>query len=202
MKTLNFKENEVKELYFYNEDDIDITYNLEKNSKLVVYHYASDIDGNIIVNLNGEGATLEYHFSTINYNKHLVKIIVNHNVGETSSNIYNHAINIQDKKLVFDITGKVLNTSSKCTVNQENQIINLSDGEGVILPNLLIDNYDVVSNHAAYIGKFKDELLYYLMSRGISKNSAIKILTKSLLINGGDINNKELNKFLDKINNL
>ena len=202
MKTIEIKENEEKELYQYDLNNFDLTYNLNDYAKLVVYQYASDIDGRIIVNLNGKNASVLYHFSTINYESHKIKIEINHNSSETISNIYNHAINASDNKFVFDITGKVLKTSDKCIVNQENQIINLSAGEGAILPNLLIDNYDVVSSHAAYIGKFKDELLYYLMSRGIKKNVATRMLTKSLLVNGGDIENEKVKEFLEKINNL
>ena len=202
MKTIDLQENEIKELYLYNNDDIDITYNLACNTKLVVYHYSYDIDGRIIVNLNGKNASVLYHFSTINYESHKIKIEINHNARNTVSNIYNHAINASNNKFVFDITGNVYKKSNKCIINQENQIINLSNGEGVILPNLLIDNYDVISNHAAYIGKFKDEYLYYLMSRGISKSAAIKMLTKSLLINSGDVENEKVKDFLEKINSL
>ena len=49
----------------------------------------------------------------------------------------------------------------------------------------LIDNYDVVSNHAAYIGKFKDEMLFYMMSRGISRDSAYHLLLNGFLIQSG-----------------
>lgn len=194
MKEINIKGE--KTLYEFDTTNKDITYNISENSKLIVYQYGIDIDNNIIINLNGENASIEYHYSNINYKDHKYKIEVNHNSSKTISNIYNHGINVNDNKLDFDITGYIPNTSLKCECNQKNQILNIKDGKSTILPKLLIDNYDVVSSHSAYIGKFKDELLFYLMSRGISEKVSYDLLIKSFLVNGCD--NTEIIEKLDK----
>lgn len=194
-KIIDVKESEE---VFYNFDitNQNVIYNVSENSKLVVYQYGINIDNNIIINLNGENASVEYHYSTINYDNHKYKIDVNHNNSKTISNIYNHGINVFDNKLDFDITGNVLNKSGKCECNQKNQILNISDGKSTILPKLLIDNFDVISSHSAYIGKFKDEILFYLMSRGISEKVSYDLLIKSFLVNGCD--NTELIEKLEK----
>lgn len=194
MKEINIKGE--KTLYEFDTTNNDITYNISENSKLIIYQYGIDIDNNIIINLNGENASIEYHYSNINYKDHKYKIEVNHNSSKTISNIYNHGINVNDNKLDFDITGYIPNTSLKCECNQKNQILNIKDGKSTILPKLLIDNYDVVSSHSAYIGKFKDELLFYLMSRGISEKVSYDLLIKSFLVNG--CNNTEIIEKLDK----
>ena len=181
METVDIKEN--KELYIVDKTNQSRTYNVSENSKLVVYQYGINIDNDIIVNLNGENAEVEYHYSTINYDDHKYKIVVNHNSSKTISNIYNHGVNVKDNKLDFDITGYVPNKSDKSECNQKNQILNVEDGKSTILPKLLIDNYDVVSSHSAYIGKFKDEILFYLMSRGISEKVSYDLLIKSFLVN-------------------
>lgn len=190
-----------KVFYDFDITNQDVIYNVSENSKLVVYQYGINIDNNIIINLNGENASVEYHYSTINYDDHKYKIDVNHNNSKTISNIYNHGINVFDNKLDFDITGNVLNKSDKCECNQKNQILNISDGKSTILPKLLIDNYDVISSHSAYIGKFKDEILFYLMSRGISEKVSYDLLIKSFLVNGCDNTEliEKLEKEIDKI---
>ena len=104
-----------------------------------------------------------------------------------------------DNKLDYDVCGKVISSSSKCICNQDNQIINLVDGKSTILPKLLIDNYDVDSNHAAYIGKFKDEILFYLMSRGISRSQGYRLLLNGFLINSLDIDKNKIKDFIDEI---
>lgn len=185
-KIVTVSNNEEKIIHVFDYDDQDITYNLDKNSKLIVYQYGIDIDNNIVINLNGDNAAVEYYYSNINKDNHKYNILINHNASNTSSNIYNHGLNVFNNSLDYNITGKVLNTSDNCVCNQENQIINLENGNSTILPNLLIDNYNIVSNHSAYIGEFKEDILFYLMSRGISKKSGYDLLIKSFLINSSE----------------
>lgn len=193
--------NEKIELHLFDYQDKKVTYNLEENSKLVIYQYGFDINNDIVVNLNGKNSELEYHYSVISYKDNKYNILVNHNNCSTTSNIYNHGLNVLNKNLGFNITGKVLKNSDKSICNQENQIINLENGNSTILPNLLIDNYDVISNHSAYIGKFKDDLLFYLMSRGISKKKSYDLLIKSFLINGLTTN-EDISKLENEINRI
>lgn len=185
-----------KDIYI---NDENITFDIKENETLNIFHYMYNKSVNVVINLNGENAKVNYHFSTINLDDNIFKIVVNHNSENTESNIYNHGVNVNDNKLTFDITGLVPKNASKCIVNQENQIINLSDGTSLIKPNLLIRNFDTFSNHAAYIGKFKDELLFYLMSRGITFNKANELLMESLLINNGNKDELVVKEFINKL---
>jgi len=176
-----------------------VIYEVLENAKLIIYQYEYNDGNDIVINLNGENALVECHFSFINYDDNKFKIVINHNASNTISNIYNHGVNINDKLLEFDVTSVVPKSSFSCVVNQENQIINLNDGNSKIDPKLLIENYDVSSSHSAYIGSFKESSIFYLMSRGVSKISATKLLIKSLLLNGGNEEEKEVMEFLEKI---
>lgn len=189
------------ELHLFDYNDKSVTYNLEENSKLVVYQYGFDINNDILINLNGKGSMVEYHYSVINYKNNKYNILVTHKNSNTTSNIYNHGLNVLNNKLSFNITGKVEKKANKSTCNQENQIINLESGDSTILPNLLVDNYDVISSHSAYIGKFKDELLFYLMSRGISKKIGYELLIKSFLTNGST-KSLDITKLQNEINKI
>ena len=171
------------------------TYNIEEDT--VIYHFAVDSSSDVVLNLNKEGVSVDYYYS--NYNDNTFKIDINHLKDATHSEVYNHGVNILDKKLTYYVTGKVEKTSYKCICNQDNQIINMNDGKSTICPNLLIDNYDVVSNHAAYIGKFKDELLFYMMSRGISRDSAYHLLLNGFLIQSDSISFDQIKDFVDEI---
>ena len=75
----------------------------------------------------------------------------------------------------------------------------MNDGKSTICPNLLIDNYDVDSNHGAYIGKFSEEKLFYLMSRGINREDATRLLLTSYLINSDSIDLNKISKFINEI---
>lgn len=185
-----------KDIYI---NDLNIKFDIKKGETLNIYHYVFNKNVNVIINLNGENAKVNYHFSVISLDDNTFKIKVNHNSKNTESNIFNHGVNVLNNKLSFDVTGLVPKDISKCICNQENQIINLSDGTSLIKPNLLIRNYDTFSNHAAYIGKFKDELLFYLMSRGISFNKSNELLMESLLINNGNKEEKVVQEFIKNL---
>ena len=75
----------------------------------------------------------------------------------------------------------------------------MSDGKSTICPNLYIDNYDVDSNHSAYIGKFRDEAMFYLMSRGISLENSYRLLLNGFLINTDSIEYDKISEFIDEI---
>lgn len=179
--------------------DENFNLDINANETYEIYHYVINKSVNVVINLKGLNAKVVYHYSTINFDDNTFKITINHLCSNTISEIYNHGVNVSFKKLVFDVTGYVPKDSFKCFCNQENQIINLTNGISQILPNLLINNYDTFSNHAAYIGKFKEDILFYLMSRGINEQIATRLLMKSLLLNGGNINEKVTDLFLKKL---
>ena len=195
---INIKKSTEEVLYLDYLSDSDILINVEDYAKLKVFEYNYDTSKKRIINL-GLNSNIEYHYSTYNLNDNNYSIEVNHLKNNSISNIYNHGINAQNNKLVFNVTGKVLKNISGCKTNQENTIINIEDGKSTILPILLIDNFDISSSHSAYIGKFKDNDLFYLMSKGLTKSSAINLLIKSIILNSGDDTKNEFLSVLNKI---
>ena len=177
-------------------------YEYDLSEDTIIYHYSINSSSNVNINLVKEDIKLDYYFNTINYDDNKFSINVNHKSNNTHSEVYNHGINMNTNKLTFDVTGIVPKEYSKCICNQDNQIINMDNGKSTILPKLLIDNFDVDSNHAAYIGKFKDEYLFYLMSRGISKKMSYKLLLNGFLINSDSIELDKIKEFVDEINRI
>ena len=64
-----------------------------------------------------------------------------------------------------------------------NQIVTFDSTKCQINPNLLVEEFDVEANHNATIGAFDQDTLFYLMSRGISENDSIKLLSEGLVLN-------------------
>ena len=187
-----------KVLYVMDYDDkTHYTYNITEDT--VIYHYLVDSSSTVDVNMVTEGVTLYYYYNTINYKNNSFSIKVNHLKDNTHSELFNHGVNVGNNKLDFFVEGIVPKESEKCICNQENQIINMSDGKSTICPNLLIDNYDVDSNHSAYIGKFNEDKLFYLMSRGISYDEANRLLLNGFLINSDSIDLHKIDLFIKEI---
>jgi Fe-S cluster assembly protein SufD len=187
-----------KDIYIFDTTNKDYTYDLEEDTN--IYHYVINSSSNIIINLNKENIKLNYYYSNINYDDNTYNISIKHNVSNTYSNVYNHSVNVLNNKLKYRVDGIIPKSSNKCICNQDNEIINLKDGLSTIWPNLLIDNYDVDSSHSAYIGKFKEEMLFYLESRGISKKSSYSLLIKGFLVQ--NLNNKNNDLFIKEIDKI
>ena len=180
-----------------NNDKTEYKYNICEDT--VIYHFSINSTSVVNINLVTEGVTLHYYYNNINYDNNSFDINVKHMADNTHSEVYNHGVNVKTAKLDYHVNGIVPKTSSKCICNQDNQIINMDNGKSTICPNLLIDNYDVDSNHAAYIGKFKDEILFYMMSRGISMEVANRLLLNGFLINSDSIDKSKIEEFLEEI---
>jgi len=56
-----------------------------------------------------------------------------------------------------------------------------NDSQAVSIPELEIENNQVQASHASAIGPVDQAQLFYLMSRGFSQKSAIKLIIKSFL---------------------
>lgn len=154
-------------------------------------------NGNIIsdtlVDLDGEFA--ETDIKTIAVADATQKQNVNtatfHNAKMSSSNIVNQGVAKERAKLYFNNFGKIEQGMTESKAFQSTRGVIL-DRQAAIQANpfLLIDEYDVEAGHGATIGKFDDDSLFYLMSRGLSKQDAEK-----LIVNGF------INPILDGIDN-
>ena len=173
---------------------------LINNSVLTVQKLVVNNSDNVTIKLNSNGSKVFYNYSNINYNDNNYSINIYHDSPNTESMVVNHGVNISSKKLVFDVTSYVPKNSINSICNQDNKIINLKDSNSsTIKPNLIIDNNMIEASHAAYIGKFKDQDVFYLQSRGLNKKECYDLLLKAYLIGHFDINSE---KYLEKINSI
>lgn len=176
-------------------------YELKKDSNLIIkkINNIDSIKEQCIFSLNGEKASVKRVLKTISCSNEKYDVIVNHNSRATKSDIINHGVNIEKGTLVFDVSSIVPEDMDKCYVNQSNRIINLTNNKCSISPNMYIDCFDVIANHSAFIGTFKDDELFYLQSRGIDKIEATKLLIRGFLTSELSEEQKETyNKIIDK----
>jgi Fe-S cluster assembly scaffold protein SufB len=93
---------------------------------------------------------------------------------------------------------------SKSSINVTNNLIEsikilvLNNEESVCIPNLLVSSNEVEVNHAATISCIDPNYLFYLNSKGISNESATKLIKNGYLLNNLNINSE----IKEKINEL
>lgn len=171
------------------------TYNLSRSSNLTIqkFYDIKEINQFDIINMNGEYSSINYILKTVSKNSEKYNLLINHNAKNTSSNVINNAVNINNGKIIFDVTGLVPKTMSGSTLNQNNRIVSFNQNKCQINPNLLIDEDDVSANHSAFVGQFSYEELFYLQSRGIRYDDALKLLIRGFLFNNLMLNDDATN---------
>lgn len=201
-----------REIYIVVEDNIclnivDISFNTSnkinitlKNDSRVIYNKFSINSGDYIYTLlDGEYSNVVINNSVVNNDDTKMKFVIEHNNTNTSSNLSNHGVNNSSGTLYFNVDSKINRSASLACADQENKIINLVKGDSKILPNLLVDNYDVSASHSAYISDFDKESMFYLKSRGISDNEARRLLLEGFLIGNLDVDDETKKNLLSYI---
>ncbi|UFT98247.1 Fe-S cluster assembly protein SufD [Radiobacillus kanasensis] len=96
--------------------------------------------------------------------------------------ILQHGVMKDHASSVFNGIGKIEHGASKSNAEQESRVLMLSkDARGDANPILLIDEDDVTAGHAASVGRVDPIQLYYLMSRGIAKKEAERLIIHGFL---------------------
>lgn len=158
-------------------------FNLDENAHLIInkMYEEKEIYENITINLNGVNSRVDYNFSTKVYSDEKYVININHNNKSTISNVINHGVVMNDSHLLFEVNSSIKKGNSKSKLNQESKIIVMSKNNSIIKPNLFIEEYDVDAVHSATIGKFNKDEIFYLMTKGITKEESINLLINGFL---------------------
>ncbi|WP_281864573.1 Fe-S cluster assembly protein SufD [Planomicrobium okeanokoites] len=96
--------------------------------------------------------------------------------------ILKHGVMKDSASSIFNGIGKIEHGATKSNAEQESRVLMLSpDARGDANPILLIDEDDVTAGHAASVGRVDPLQLYYLMSRGITKQEAERLVIHGFL---------------------
>lgn len=97
-------------------------------------------------------------------------------------NILQHGVILEKGTLTFNGIGHVIKGAKGADAQQESRVLMLSDqARSDANPILLIDENDVTAGHAASIGQVDPEDMYYLMSRGLDKATAERLVVRGFL---------------------
>jgi len=96
--------------------------------------------------------------------------------------ILKHGVMKDEASSIFNGIGKIEHGATKANAVQESRVLMLNEkARGDANPILLIDEDDVTAGHAASVGRVDPLQLYYLMSRGISKQNAERLVIHGFL---------------------
>jgi Fe-S cluster assembly protein SufD len=120
------------------------------------------------------GAFYGEHDQTLDYR------LVMHHVGvSTSSDVFLKGAVQDHAESIFTGLVRIENEASKTSAFETNRNLVLSDGARAnSVPNLEILCDDVICGHGSTVGPLDEEPLYYLMSRGLSRPRAARLLVR------------------------
>lgn len=134
--------------------------------------------------LIGEGSTVNLRAVAISStdNKQVIDIEIIHAAPNTTGMMHNIAIANANGKVILNGVEKILKGMKNSNAYQSLKGIIASDEATIeVNPILLIDEYDVKAGHGATIGKLDENSLYYLMSRGLDKKTAERLMINGFL---------------------
>lgn len=145
-------------------------------------------EGNVIAdfdsNLIGNGSHAELKVVAASSGRQIQGIDTRvTNYGNNSiGHILQHGVILERGTLTFNGIGHIIKGAKGADAQQESRVLMLSDkARSDANPILLIDENEVTAGHAASIGQVDPEDMYYLMSRGIDKETAERLVIRGFL---------------------
>lgn len=103
---------------------------------------------------------------------------IEHFAPYTKAKMENYAIVKDGSKYTMEAIGKINKGCYASESHQSSRVLTLTKNhQSKVLPVLLIDENDVKASHAMTLGQPDENQLYYLQTRGISRDAALSLLT-------------------------
>ena len=184
----NVKINDLK-----TKEDVNLKIILNDNSSLIYNKYNKDIAiTNIVIEVHNN-TYLSFNqsvYSTLS-SKHKVLANILGNNNNTTINFY--GVSNLNGKILIEATGDVKKNIKNNEMLENVRILSLNDEENIIYPNLLVSSDEVEINHNATISGVNEDYLFYLESKGLSSEEAIKLIVNGFITSKLDISEEEKN---------
>lgn len=142
------------------------------------------IEAKMHVDLVGEGAEVNMRAIALSSDHHIqnIDVLIVHKAPNTYGNMTNIGIANKNGKIILNGVEKIEKGMKNANAFQTLKGIITSDQAIVeVNPILLIDEYDVKAGHGATIGKIEEEQLYYIQSRGLTREQAERLIINGFL---------------------
>ncbi len=162
----------------------DINIELDENAKVTFLGITlGECVENLNVNLNGFKAHVDVKYlALLKSTKATLNTTINHNFKETYSNVYNVGVSLIDAHITFNTLSKIFKGMAKSEASQLTRGIMMEKNSIITSePILKIDEFDIKANHGTALGRMSDDELFYLMSRGLSKEDSYKLILNGLI---------------------
>ncbi len=157
---------------------------LKKDEKRVIPILVEEAQTRIDVVLTGENSHIEIVGLVMGKDRdeRAMEVYITHAAPNTKSNVNVRAVLRGKSKFDFRGNVKIENGARGADAYLRSDALLFDDAKmGDDTPALEILERDVKAGHAATVGKVDEIMMFYLMSRGISKNQAEKMLIEGFI---------------------
>ena len=161
---------------------------------------SGNMNRNSIVHLDERGANAIVSSATVCGHVKTSYIEVVHHAPNTSGEMEHYGIILKDGQFKMEAIGKIDKGAYASKSHQSTRILTFDKKQNAtVLPMLLIDENDVEASHATSLGQPDENQLYYMQSRGLSRQSAMELITLGYLLPiASKIQNEKLRDILEK----
>ena len=189
----------------HNEAEVSLrdTFSLQADSSSVIaYCQLNDHQLNVqsSYSLDGQGAVLKVQNDVLTSVSKKFEQNTLHSQGNTRADIYNYGIARSSGYCDFEVKNRINKGCHGCETHQTSRILTFDpQSKGRILPVLYIDDNDVKASHAATMGQPDSEQIFYMQTRGLTRQQAMRLITIGYLMPVTEvIDDEELNTLLKK----
>ena len=211
--------NIINELYISNNSEIELINDSHKSKTKEIHTFAANLNNNSIlkyhsldfkgqfiknnyyINLNMQGAECLFNgFNIAKSNDYIDNYIeILHNNKNTRSDLNYKVISSDSSKSILFAKAIIKKNSSNCEAYQKNHNLILSEKATIHSnPQLEIYNDDVQCSHGSTTGQIDDDIIHYMMTRGINVKDAKKLIMEGFL--NDIVNNISIDSFIKNIN--
>lgn len=153
---------------------------LMKDANLTIGHgdlSQAEVQSDIHSVLKEEGSSIHLITACVSAEKKHYTMDCVHDVPHTSTQMDNYCVVKEHGDYVMKATGKIKKGAFQSTSLQATRVLTMSEHQqSEVIPLLLIDENDVKAGHATTVGQPDENQLYYLQTRGLTRNQALALL--------------------------
>ena len=140
------------------------------------------VDLNFVLNRKNTGLEVYGIFLGGGIDKFPLNIRVDHKVGDTKSRVVVRGVLTDKAQIEFKGNVNIKKGARRSDTHLEAKAILLSsDAKNRLEPYLEIDENDVKATHSTYAGPLDEHEIFYLQSRGLSRDKAKSLLTEGFI---------------------
>ena len=190
----------INELSIKDNEQLDLTIDVEPQSSLVYNRFLihNIMNNKITINQNSKSNAI-FNYSFIANDKCHLTVDTNLLGDDNDTEINVKGVTERDGSATIigtaDAKEKIINNN----LIESIKVLVLNNEESICIPNLLVATNEVTVNHACTISTIDKDSLFYLESKGLREEDAIKLIKNGYLIGNLNINDEIKEQILNMI---